>query len=204
MSKRSSLIIVKPGMAASTGKEFLAYAKANPGKVNYGTSGSGGSVHLAGEWLASAAGVKFTFVHYKGGNQMYVDLMADRIDVVSSSPQSTLPMLKSGKVKAVGVTGAERVPMFPDIPTMAEQGAHGFDYTYWIAFIAPAGVPPAIVARLNSEMAKVARDPAIVKKLAAEGNQAVGGTPDALRQHLASEISRWRKVVDEAGITVEP
>jgi len=203
MSKRASLLVVHPSVPVRTVQEYISYTRANPGKLNFGSSGRGNSTHLAAEWMHVEMKSKATFVYYKGGAPLYVDLVAGRVDATMSSPLSMVPYIKTGKLRAIGMSSAERVALFPDIPTIAESGAPGFEYTYWVGFSTTGGSPPAAVNRLNAEFVKVARMPEVVKKLADDAVQAVGSTPAQFGQHIDSEMKLWRRLTQELGIKLE-
>ncbi len=203
MSERTSVLQVAPNFPAKNFAEFIAYAKANPGKVNYGTTGAGSITHLAGAWLADATNTKFTFIHYKGTGPLLLELMAGRLDVGSGILAAALPYVKSGKTRAIAMMNEKRSKLLPGLPTVAEQGAAGFNYTNWMGFLAPAATPPAIVNKLSENFAKVARSPDVVSALEAEGSSAVGSTPAQFRQLIVTESARWQKIVQDAGITLE-
>ena len=202
-SKRSSMLMVPVSLPINNLKELMAYAKANPGKLNYGTASVGGVTHLAAEWFKSASGADITIVLYKGTGPMTTDLLAGRVHMGMGGVLPMRPFMISGKLRPIGVSGAERIKVMPDLPTLAEQGVAGYDYTYWSGFMAPGATPRALVDRISVELIKVGRDPAIVKKMEAEGYNMVGSTPEQLRTHIAAESARWRKVVQDTGIKLE-
>ena len=144
-----------------------------------------------------------TFVYYKGGAPLYVDLVAGRVDATMSSPLSMVPYIKAGKLRAIGMTSTERVALFPDIPTVSESGAPGFEYSYWVGFTTTGGSPAAVINRLNGEFVKVARMPEVVKKLTEDAVQAIGSTPEQFRQHIDSEMNLWGRLTRELGIKLE-
>lgn len=206
MSRRSSFIVVPSSLPVKNLAEFVAYTKANPGKVNAGTSGAGGVTHLSIEWMLHGAGIKkdVTVVTYKGGGPMFIDLMAGRLQVALGSVLATLPQIKAGKLRAIASSGATRNPAMPDLPTVAEQGVPGYDYAFWMGMGAPGATPPAIINRLSAELIKVARDPSVGQKLSEEGSmEMIGSTPDAFRKHIVSEIARWKKVVADTNFKLE-
>jgi tripartite-type tricarboxylate transporter receptor subunit TctC len=202
-SKRSSMLMVPVSLPINNLKELMAYAKANPGKLNYGTASVGGVTHLAAEWFKAASGADITIVLYKGTGPMTTDLLAGRVHMGMGGVLPMRPFMTSGKLRPIGVSSAERIKVMPDLPTLAEQGVTGYDYTYWSGFMAPGATPRALVDRISVELIKVAKDPAIVKKMEAEGYNMVGSTPDQLRTHIAAESTRWRKVVQDTGIKLE-
>lgn len=203
MSKRATLLVMNTGVPYRTFPEFLAFARANPGKVNFGTSGAGGIVHLSGAWLASLTGIQLTFVHYRGSGQMYTDLLAGRVQVTPVTFTTGLPYVRSGKLLPLVVTAADRSKLL-DLPTAAEQGVPGFEYPSWFGVLAPPKTPPAIVNRLSAELGRIARSPEVVKKFAeADGSFMVGSTPEQFQKLIVAETARWKKLVADTGIRLE-
>ncbi len=200
MSKRSSLLMVPASLPISNLKDLLAYAKANPNKLNYGTVGVGSITHLAAEWFKAASGADITIVQYKGVGPMTMDLLAGRVHLGMGGVLPMRPHMASGKLRAIGTSGAERTKLLPDMPTLAEQGVLGYDYTFWSGFCAPGATPRPLVDRISAELAKVAKDPAVVRKMEGEGYDMVGSTPEQMRVHIAAETERWRKVIASTGI----
>lgn len=203
VSKRASVLLVHPSFPAKNFGEYVAYAKSNPGKINFGTSGIGDIIHLAGEWLHSSTNTKVTFVHYKGGGPAIQDLVAGRLDVTIFALVSALQLVKSGKLRAVAMADDKRSKLLPDLPTIAEQGVPGYNFATWFGFLAPVGTPAAIVNKLSEEFAKVAKAPDIAGMMEAKGSTMIGSTPEEFRQVIVTETERWRKVVHNAGIKPE-
>lgn len=203
MTKKPSSVVVHPSLPIRNFQELVAYAKAHPGELNFGTTGAGGTTDLAGNFMANVAGIKLTFVHYKGTGPMTVDLLAGRVHMAMTTLISGMPYVKSGKLRVVGVTTLTRQSRLPDVPTLAESGAPGYEYVGWTGFLAPARTPPAIVDRLSAEMAKTAKADDVVKKLGDGDIEFFGSNPDYLRRHIAGELSRWTKVVQDTGIKSE-
>lgn len=200
MSKRPSIFLVHPSVPARNMQEYIAHAKANPGKLNAGTSAVGGIAELALSWLHHMAGIKVTLIHYKGAAPSYNAVLSNEVDAVMGGTSAMLPHVKSGKVRLLGVATPERPASLSDIPTIAEQGLPGYEYYNWIGYLAAAGTPSAIVNRISTELGKVAQTPAIAQKLAADGALMVGSTPEQFRQYLAEESQRWRNVVQTTGV----
>lgn len=200
MSKRPSILLIHPSVPARTVREYLAYSKTNPGKVNFATSGAGGAPHLAAEWLHGATSTKVTFVHYKGAGPMLLDLVAGRLHSTILTPLSAVPYMKSGQLIPLAVTTVARSPLFPDLPTLQEQGVTGYDFSSWFGFFAPSGTPVAVVNKLSSDLVTVSKRPDVVRRLVEDGGVMVGSTPDELRRTVIQEVDRWKKVVKEAGI----
>ena len=203
MSQRTSVLLAYPGFAPRNFVEYIAHARANPGRINHGTTGVGGIIHLTGAWMHHATNTTVTFVHYKGAAAELADLAAGRIDVASTTLLAAMPLLKSGKVRALGVLNDKRSRLLPDVPTIAEQGIPEYNYASWLGFVAPGSTPSATVTRLNEGFARVAAMPDIAAALEAEGSVMVGSTAQQFRDIIAREIERWRKLVDATGISLE-
>ena len=203
MSKQHSSIQVHPSFPAKTLTEYIAYARANPGKINYGTAGPGSISHLAGAWMHALTGTKATFIPHKGTGPLLLELMAGRIDVGTGLLVATMPMIKAGKVRPLAVLGDQRAALLPDLPTAAEQGVTGYNYSSWIGFLAAGGTPAPIVNKLSEAFARVAKSPDIVAELEKQSSIPVGSTPAQFRQWITTELVRWRKVVDDAGLKLE-
>lgn len=200
MSKKPTVLVANPAFAAKDASAYIAYAKANPGKVSFGITGMGSSNHLVGAWIHSATGTTVTFVPYKGLGPMLPDLMAGRVDITSAILSGVLPLIKAGKLRALAMTSDRRSTYLPDVPTVSESGIPGYDYNYWIGFSAPAGTPAAIVDKLSDTFAKVAQLPDVSEVLRAAGAMPVGSTPAQFRKLLLDETAVWQKLVKESGI----
>ena len=196
-------VIVHPSLPAKTMRELTALAKAKPGELLYGSAGQGGITHLATELYLDMAKVKMIHVPYKGGGPAMIDLIAGQVSVVFAPAQTGLPQARAGRVRALAVTSAERIPAEPTIPTVAESGVPGYEVVNWFAFIGPKGVPRAVVERLNREIDRAVHLPDVVERLAADGLAPVGGPPENLHARIAKEIPQWRQVVARAKIKVE-
>ncbi len=203
MSERTSVLQVPESFPVKSFPEYIAHARANPGKINYGTTGAGSITHLAGAWMHGATGTRVTFIPYKGTGPLLLELVAGRVDVASGTLVAALPIIRQGKVRPIAILNDKRSRLMPEVPTVAEQGVPGYNYSNWIGFIASAGTPPAIVNKLSEAFARVARVPEVVAALEAEGSTAVGSTPAQFRQLIATETARWQKVVDDNGIRLQ-
>ena len=181
-------------------KELIALAKSKPGKLNYGTSGHGGTPHLAMEMLKTMAGIDMVHVPYTGGGPQTIAIMGGQVDVGFISILSALPPMKTGKIRALAVSGAKRSPAVPDLPTVAEAGLPDFQVDPWFGLVAPKGTPREIVTKLNLEFNKYFKDPKVKEQLATLGIEAEGMTPEQFGQYIRAEISRWDKVVKESGV----
>ena len=202
-AKGSFVVIVHPSLPAKTMRELTALAKAQPGELLFGTAGQGGITHLATELYLDMAKVKMTQIPYKGGAPAMIDLVAGQISVVFAPTQTGLPQARAGRVRALAVTSAERLPAEPRLPTIAESGVPGYEVINWFGVIGPKGVPRAVVDRMNREIDRAVRLPDVVERLAADGLAPVGGTPEDLHARIAREIVQWRQVVARAKIRVE-
>ncbi|MEP9347779.1 tripartite tricarboxylate transporter substrate binding protein [Xanthobacter sp. KR7-225] len=198
-----NVLVVNPEVPAKTVKEFIALAKSKPGEINFGSSGSGSSVHLSGELFNMVAGVKLTHVPYKGSAPAAVDLMSGQIQAMFDNLSTALPFIKSGRLRALAVTSAERSAAAPDIPTMAEAGLPECEVLSWFALVAPAKTPKDIVDRLNAATVKALADPAVKQQFAALGADPVSSPPGALAAFITAETAKWAKVVKASGATVD-
>lgn len=201
ISKRYSLMMVHPSVPSDL-REFVAYARANSDKVNFGSGNLGGIQHLTGAWFAALTGIRMTYVHYKGAGPIIPDILAGRIQVTPMTLTVGMPHIKAGKLKALGLANLERNPAFPDISTLAEQGLKEFEYSSWGGLLAPAKTPSAIITQLSAEVGKAVRSQEVVKRLGLQ-TQLLGTSPDQFREHIATEVERWRKLVKELGIVLE-
>ena len=192
-----------PSLKARNVAELIASAKAEPGRITFGSAGNGNTGHLAGELFDSMAGVKMTHVPYKGSAQVVNAMLAGDIQLTFDSISTSMPQIRAGRMTALAVTSARRAAMAPDVPTLAEAGVPGFDINGWYAILAPAGTPRAIVDKLSGDIAAVLAQPELRSQLAANGYEPVGSTPAALGAHIESELVRWNKVVREAGVKLE-
>jgi len=197
-------LVVNPAVPAKDVKELVAYAKANPGKLSYGSSGSGSAQHMAAELFKAATGTDITHVPYKGTGALVGDLVAGHVSMAIADQASMMPQVKAGKLRALGVGGRKRSPEYPDIPTIAEAGnLPGFEAVAWQGIAVPVATPPEVVKRLNEAFAKAQDNPAIREKLIAAGLTPVGGTPDEFGRYIRSEIAKWSKVAKDIGATVD-
>jgi len=180
--------------------EVISAAKAAPGKVTYGTAGNGTFTHLVMELLQTAGGFKMEQVPYKGASPAMTDLMGGHIPMAALSIASGMPGIQGGKLRGLAVTSRQRSPALPDVPTVAESGFKDFEATGWLAILAPNGIPPAVVTKLNTEISKVMQNPDLRKTLIAQGVEARTSTPEELGSMLNSETTKWRKIIESAGI----
>ena len=198
-----NVLVVNPSLPVNSVAELIAYAKANPGKLNFASSGNGTSIHLSGELFKVMAGVQITHIPYKGSAPAMQDLLGGQVQLMFDNLPPSLPQIKAGKLKALAVTSTTRAAALPDVPTMAEAGLPGFEASSWFGVLAPAGTPPAIVAKLNAEIGKWLASPDAKEKLQALGANAAGGTPEDFAKHIQAETVKWAKVVKESGAKVD-
>ena len=200
VGRQSMVLLAHPAFAANSVHELVAAAKAAPGKIDYGASDAGSAPHLAAELFKMMAGIDLTPIYYKGTAPALTDLLAGQIPVMFVSNISALPHVKAGKLKALGVTGAQRTALAPDIPTIAESGLAGYEAYGWYGIAAPARTPGAVIARVQAEVAKIAQSPVMKARLAAQGLELVGSTPAEFDAYIRSEIDKWRAVLKAAGV----
>jgi tripartite-type tricarboxylate transporter receptor subunit TctC len=195
-----NVLLVNPAIPASNVQEFVAYIKAHPGKVNYGSAGKGSTEHMSGELFRSMTGVDIQHIPYKGGAPMMTDLMAGQIQMAIETSPSAAPHVRSGAVKALAVTTMKRSSAYPGVPTLDEAGVKGFDVTTWYAIMAPHGTPAAVQARLHSELEKLLRLADVQASFEAQGVTAGDLTVEQLATFIRSETSKWAKVAKDAGV----
>jgi tripartite-type tricarboxylate transporter receptor subunit TctC len=195
---------VNPSVPVNSMQELIAYAKANPGKLNFASSGSGTSIHLSGEMFKVMTGVQMAHVPYKGSSPALADLMGGQVQLMFDNLPSSLALIKAGKLKPLAVTSLTRSSALPDVPTVAESGLPGFEASSWFGLLAPAGTPKEIVTKLNGEVAKWLATPDAREKLAAQGAIASTAlTPEDFAKHIGTETTKWAKVVKDSGAKVE-
>lgn len=199
LSRRPSIVIVHPSFPVKSMKEYIAYAKANPSKVNVGVAGAGSFAELGWQWYHSIVGIKVQIIAYKGGGPTSAALLANEVQIALSGLSQMMPNIKAGKVRLLAVTTAERSKAIPDVPSMAEQGAPGFHYEQWIGVGTTGATPPALVQRLNAEFVRAARSPEVLQKLEDDGTVIVASTAEEFRQRIAADAARWRKVAQDTG-----
>jgi len=197
------LLAVHPGVPARSVQELLALARAKPGALNYASAGAGSSLHMTGELFKHAAGVNIVHIAYKGTGPALVDLLAGQVQMIFSTMPPVLPHLKTGKLRALGVTTAARAKAAQEVPTIAESGVPGFEVQNWQGIVVPKKTPGVIVDRLNGEILKVLAAPSMIEVLGAQGLDAAGGTPAQFDKLIREEIVKWRKLVQAAKIKAD-
>jgi tripartite-type tricarboxylate transporter receptor subunit TctC len=194
-------LVVNPKLAVKNLAELIALAKAKPGTLNYGSSGPGGLSHLSGALFCQLAGIRMEHVPYKGGNPALGDVASGQIDMLFSTQLQAHPFVVSNRVRVLAVTTAQRAANAPNVPTMAEAGVPGYEVAGWYGLLAPGATPRPVVEKLQQEIARVLLLPDVKDKLALDGSEPVGSTPAQFSQHLKSEVDKWRKLIQETGIT---
>ncbi|HET7765088.1 MAG TPA: tripartite tricarboxylate transporter substrate binding protein [Burkholderiales bacterium] len=197
------VLVVHPSVPARDIAEFVAYARRNPGKLNFASNGNGSSSQLAAVMFDSMAGIDMVHVPYKGLSPALTDLLSGQVQLMFSSVVAILPHIKAGKLRGLAVTGTKRLALLPGLPTIAESGFPGYQASSWYGILAPAGTPRDIVARLNAELAKALERPEVRSSLLAEGAEPAGGTPEAFAAHIRAEKERLGRVIREAKISLE-
>jgi tripartite-type tricarboxylate transporter receptor subunit TctC len=198
-----NVLVVRSTLPVASVRELIEYARKNPGKLSYASSGSGTTVHLSAELFQQLTGTKLLHVPYKSSAQATADVLGGQVDLMFDNLSGIGPQLKTGKVRALGVTGPARSAAFPDLPTIAEAGVAKYEVTTWGGLLAPAGLPKAMVARLNAEILKACASASLKERLASIGNQCIGGTPQQFDAFIRSELARWSDVVRRSGAKAE-
>src|SRR5438105_838308 len=203
LAKVPNIFVVHESVPAKDLREFVALAKKEPGKLNYGSAGNGSAGHLAMEYLKLVTGVDIQHVPYKGTGPNLIDLVAGRTQATSAGTPPLMPHVKSGKLRVIAVGTPKRLASLPHVATVAEQGYPGFETSQWYGLSAPAKTPPAIIQRLSQEAAKAAKNPALLQRFAAEDAEAVGSSPEEYAAFIAKEQARWRDVIQRAGVKAD-
>ena len=199
VSTSPAVLVVHPSVPAKNVKELVALAKSKPGRLNYGSSGVGGTGHLAGELFNTMAGVKMTHIPYKGGGPAMIDLVGGQVQLVFATAASAVPQIKGGKIRGIAVTTVKRSALMPNLPTISEAGLPGFDANNWYGLLAPAKTPRPIIDRLNAEVTKVLAMPDVKEFLFNQGLDPAPGTPEKFGAYIKSEMTKWAKVVKDSG-----
>jgi len=196
-----NILAVHPAIPVTSTKELIAYAKANPGKLTFGSSGIGGSGHLAGELFNMMAGIKMTHIPHKGSGPSVISLVGGQLSLTFENMLTLLPHVKAGKLRGLAVTTTHRSSVIPDMPTIAESGLPGYSAGPWFAIVSTGGTPQEVVNILNREFVKMLKRPDVTKQLSTAGAELTTGTPTELAEYMRDEITRWAKVVRDANIT---
>jgi tripartite-type tricarboxylate transporter receptor subunit TctC len=199
-----NVLVVHPSLPVRSVKEFIALARANPGQLTHGSSGTGSPGHLAGEVFKITTRVQFLHVAYKSSAQALIDLLGGHLQLAFPTTFVAMPHIKSGRLRALGVTSSRRSRSLPQTPTIAESGVAGYEVVGFYGIVAPAGVPQEIVARLNSEITKVLRAPDVQERLARDGAEPVGSSAEEFRAYIEADVRKWAQVIAASGIRFEP
>ncbi|MBA2964344.1 MULTISPECIES: Bug family tripartite tricarboxylate transporter substrate binding protein [Ramlibacter] len=197
------LLVVNPSLPVHSVSELIALAKAKPGELNYATSGNGSGAHMAAELFNSMTGTRMVHTPYKGGGQALSDVLSGHVQVLFAPPVSASPHVKSGRLRALGITGTRVSAGLPNVPTLAEAGVPGYDSSVWYGVLAPAGTPRDIVMKLNTTILKILQQPDFQTLLVSNGIDPIGSSPEELTRYIDKEIVKWSKVVKAAGIKAE-
>jgi tripartite-type tricarboxylate transporter receptor subunit TctC len=203
LAKVPNIFVVHESVSAKNLREFVALAKKEPGKLNYGSAGNGSAGHLAMEYLKLVSGMELQHVPYKGTGPNLIDLVAGRTQATSAGTPPLMPHVKSGKLRVIAVGTPQRLASLPEVPTVAEQGYPGFETSQWYGLNAPAKTPPAIIKRLADEAAKAAKSPAVLQRYAADDAESIGSTPQEYAEFVAREQARWKDVIQKAGVKAD-
>lgn len=203
IASQPNILVVHPSVPVKSVKEFIVYAKARPGQLNYASSGYGAAAHLAGELFKSMTGVQMVHIPFKGAGPALVDVLAGRSQLIFATALSVQPYLQAGRLQPLAVTTAKRIDTMADLPTIAESGVPGFDAATWHGLVAVRGTPRAIIDRLNREVNDVLKRPEVIQFLTRQGAQIQGGTPERFAAYIKSEIPKWAKVIKDSGARVD-
>ena len=203
IARTEPVLVVHPSVPANNMRELIALAKSSPGKLNYGSGGSGTVTHLSGEFFNILTGVKIQHIPYKGSAQALTDLVGGQVQMYYSPPIVAIPHIKDGRLKAIAVTGEKRLSALPQVPTFTESGLQGFDVGTWYGFLAPAATPRPIVDKLNSEIAKTLAMPDVKEKLSSQGMEAFVSTPDQFAALIKADQAKFAKIIKTANIKLE-
>lgn len=196
-------LVVRNDLPVSNVQEFIAYAKNHPGKLNYGSTGSGSSNHLSMELFMKMTGTKLAHIPYKGSAPAVTALLGGEIDALFDNVPNVLPQIKAGKMKVIGVSGLERSFLLPDVPTVAEQGVPGYEVNVWFGMQVPAGTPKPVVEKLNHDIVQVLKEPDVVSRFRNQGVAVVASTPEDFAKLVHSEIAKWTQLIREAHIQIQ-
>lgn len=203
MSTNGNVLVVNPSFPVKSVKELIAYGKSNPGKLNYASTGAGGSIHLSAEMFKSMTGIDMVHVAYKASPLAHLDLIGGQVQVMFDGLPTALPQIKAGRLRALGVTAGKRSQLLPELPTIAESGLPGYEAVNWFGFATTAGAPKGTVIKLNREIVRILNLPEVRERLLSLGAEPVGSSPDQFAKHIESEAARWGKIVRALGLKAD-
>ena len=198
-----NILVVNPTVKANTVKDIIALAKANPGKLNYASAGNGSPAHLAAELFKKMAGVDITAITYKGASPAVVDLLGGQVEMMFTNIPATLQNIKANKLRAIAITTSKRNSTLPSVPTIAESGLPGYEFSAWYGILAPAGTPKQVVEKINADVSNILRNPEVNLKLVEHGTDVIGGNPEALRTTIKNELVKYSKLIIDIGLVPE-
>jgi tripartite-type tricarboxylate transporter receptor subunit TctC len=198
-----NVMVINPSVPANSVAEFIAYAKANPGKLSYASGGNGSSAHMSMELFKSMAGIDIQHVPYKGSSPALTDVVSGQVVAFIGNMPPTVPLIKAGKLRALAVTTRSRSALMPELPTIAEAGLPGFETVAWFGVLAPTATPPDVVNKLSAEIARIAKSPEIRDKLVAMGAEPVGSTPEEFKAVIDRDIAKWKPLAQKVGIKID-
>ena len=198
-----NVVVVHPSVKAESIQELIALLKANPGKINYASSGNGTSIHLSAELFKTMTGTEMTHIPYRGSAPAVTDLLAGTVSVMFDNLPSAMPHIKAGKLRALAVTSAKRSPSLSDVPTVAEAGVPGYEASSWFGLVAPADTPKSIIDKTQQAVAEALKQPEVREKLSAQGAEPVGNTPEEFARFIEAETEKWGKVVRDSGAKID-
>lgn len=198
-----NVLVVRNDLPINNVRELIDYAKRNPGKLNYGTPGSGSSLHLSMELFMNMTNTKMVHIPYKGSAASVMALLSGEVDVFFENMPNVIQHIKSGKMRAIGVTGSKRSYLLPDVPTVAAAGVPGYEVTVWFGMQVPAGTPQPIVDKLNRDMVSILKDPDVVSRFQAQGVEIVASTPDEFKTLVEREVTKWTRIIRQADIRID-
>ena len=198
-----NVMVINPAIPAKSVTDFIAYAKSQPGKLSYASGGNGSSAHMSMELFKAMSGVDILHVPYKGSSPALTDVMAGQVAVFIGNMPPAAPLIKAGKLRALAVTTKTHSALMPELPTVSEAGLAGYETVAWFGVLAPTGTPPDIVKKLSTEIGKIARSPEMREKLLAMGAEPIGGTPEAFKAVIDSDIAKWKVLAQKEGIKVD-
>lgn len=198
-----NILVVNPSVSANTTKELILFAKNNPGKLNYASAGNGSPAHLAAELFKKMAGVDIFAVAYKGAGPAVIDLLGGQVDMMFTNIPATLQNIKADKLKPIGVTSLKRNQVLPMVPTIAESGLPGYEFSAWYGLLAPSGTPKDIVAKINADVISVLKNPEVSAKLVGQGTEVIASDPETLKSVIKADLTKYSKLISEIGLALE-